>query len=133
MDRAHRIGQKKQVQVFRFVTENAIEEKVLDRAAQKLRLDQLVIQQGRQSTANIGNSNDDLLGMIQHGAQAVFDAKSQSQMLDDDIDAILAKGREKTATLNAKFNKLGLDDLQNFAPVQLGLRVERAELCQEAD
>ncbi|KAM9929073.1 hypothetical protein OXX59_001424 [Metschnikowia pulcherrima] len=116
MDRAHRIGQKKQVQVFRFVTENAIEEKVLDRAAQKLRLDQLVIQQGRQSTANIGNSNDDLLGMIQHGAQAVFDAKSQSQMLDDDIDAILAKGREKTATLNAKFNKLGLDDLQNFAP-----------------
>ena len=47
MDRAHRIGQTKQVRVFRFVTENAIEEKVLERAAQKLRLDQLVIQQGR--------------------------------------------------------------------------------------
>ncbi|GEQ68816.1 hypothetical protein JCM33374_g2485 [Metschnikowia sp. JCM 33374] len=114
MDRAHRIGQKKQVQVFRFVTENAIEEKVLDRAAQKLRLDQLVIQQGRQSTSNIGNTNDDLLGMIQHGAKAVFEAQKTNSMLDDDIDAILAKGREKTATLNAKFNKLGLDDLQNF-------------------
>lgn len=47
MDRAHRIGQTKQVYVFRFVTENAVEEKVLERAAQKLRLDQLVIQQGR--------------------------------------------------------------------------------------
>jgi SNF2 family DNA or RNA helicase len=46
-DRAHRIGQKKQVVVFRFITENAIEEKVIDRATQKLRLDQLVIQQGR--------------------------------------------------------------------------------------
>lgn len=114
MDRAHRIGQKKQVQVFRFVTENAIEEKVLDRAAQKLRLDQLVIQQGRQATAGIGNNNDDLLGMIQHGAKAVFESLKSSSMLDDDIDAILAKGREKTATLNAKFNKLGLDDLQNF-------------------
>ncbi|KAL8858445.1 MAG: hypothetical protein Q9198_010684, partial [Flavoplaca austrocitrina] len=45
MDRAHRIGQTKQVVVFRFVTEQAIEEKVLERAAQKLRLDQLVIQQ----------------------------------------------------------------------------------------
>lgn len=114
MDRAHRIGQKKQVQVFRFVTEHAIEEKVLDRAAQKLRLDQLVIQQGRQSnTSGIGNSADDLLGMIQHGAKEVFESKN-STMLDDDVDAILARGREKTATLNAKFNKLGLDDLQNF-------------------
>ncbi|KAJ1343391.1 hypothetical protein BSLG_001981, partial [Batrachochytrium salamandrivorans] len=42
-DRAHRIGQKKQVVIFRFITENAIEEKVIDRATQKLRLDQLVI------------------------------------------------------------------------------------------
>jgi SWI/SNF-related matrix-associated actin-dependent regulator of chromatin subfamily A member 5 len=33
--------------VFRFITENAIEERVIDRATQKLRLDQLVIQQGR--------------------------------------------------------------------------------------
>ena len=28
MDRAHRIGQKKEVQVFRFCTEHSIEEKV---------------------------------------------------------------------------------------------------------
>lgn len=28
MDRAHRIGQKKEVQVFRFCTESSIEEKV---------------------------------------------------------------------------------------------------------
>lgn len=125
MDRAHRIGQKKQVKVYRFVTENAIEEKVLERAAQKLRLDQLVIQQGRQVTKeqqqlSIGNNKDDLLGMIQHGAQKVFEqagekgSGSTASLLDADIDAILSKGAEKTATLNAKFNKLGLDDLQNF-------------------
>jgi SNF2 family DNA or RNA helicase len=29
MDRAHRIGQKKQVFVYRFVTEESIEEKIL--------------------------------------------------------------------------------------------------------
>jgi SWI/SNF-related matrix-associated actin-dependent regulator of chromatin subfamily A member 5 len=51
MDRAHRIGQTKQVYVFRFVTEGSVEERMLERAAQKLRLDQLVIQQGRQQTA----------------------------------------------------------------------------------
>jgi len=48
MDRAHRIVQTKQVYVFRFITENSVEERMLERAAQKLRLDQLVIQQGRQ-------------------------------------------------------------------------------------
>lgn len=46
MDRAHRIGQKKQVKVFRFIHENSMEEKLVERAEVKLRLDKLVIQQG---------------------------------------------------------------------------------------
>jgi SWI/SNF-related matrix-associated actin-dependent regulator of chromatin subfamily A member 5 len=54
MDRAHRIGQTKQVYVFRFITEGSVEERMLERAAQKLRLDQLVIQQGRQQQAAKG-------------------------------------------------------------------------------
>lgn len=45
MDRAHRIGQKKQVHVFRFITENTIEERIIERAEMKLRLDSVVIQQ----------------------------------------------------------------------------------------
>ena len=56
MDRAHRIGQTKQVYVFRFITEGSVEERMLERAAQKLRLDQLVIQQGR-TQATKGNLN----------------------------------------------------------------------------
>nr|CAD7464255.1 unnamed protein product [Timema tahoe] len=46
VDRAHRIGQMKQVRVFRFITENTVEEKIVERAEVKLRLDKLVIQQG---------------------------------------------------------------------------------------
>ena len=45
-DRAHRIGQKKVVRVFRFVTENTVEERIIERAEMKLRLDNVVIQQG---------------------------------------------------------------------------------------
>lgn len=118
MDRAHRIGQTKQVVVFRFVTENAIEEKVLERAAQKLRLDQLVIQQGRanqQGSKNAAASKDELLRMIQHGASAVLDAKDGATMTEDDIDSILKRGEERTAELNAKYSKLGIDDLQKFS------------------
>ncbi|CAI7567863.1 unnamed protein product [Penicillium glandicola] len=118
MDRAHRIGQTKQVKVFRFITENAIEEKVLERAAQKLRLDQLVIQQGRsgQQTGK-ASSKDDLLGMIQHGAADVFskggDATERSE--DEDIETILRKGEERTAELSKKYETLGIDDLQKFS------------------
>ncbi|KAH6690497.1 SNF2 family domain-containing protein [Plectosphaerella plurivora] len=123
MDRAHRIGQTKQVVVYRFVTDNAIEEKVLERAAQKLRLDQLVIQQGRaQQAAKAAANKDELLHMIQHGAENVFQSKGASGSLaskgadlnDDDIEAILAQGEDRTKKLNAKYEKLGIDDLQNF-------------------
>lgn len=123
MDRAHRIGQTKQVVVYRFVTENAIEEKVLERAAQKLRLDQLVIQQGRaQTAAKAAQNKDDLLNMIQHGAEKVFQtngatgplADKSNELNDDDIDEILRHGEKRTAELNARYEKLGIDDLQKF-------------------
>ncbi|POS77530.1 chromatin remodelling factor 4-1 [Diaporthe helianthi] len=123
MDRAHRIGQTKQVVVYRFVTDNAIEEKVLERAAQKLRLDQLVIQQGRAQTAAKAAANkDELLSMIQHGAENIFQSKKTGAaqadtadgMTDVDIDAILSAGEDRTKQLNAKYEKLGLDDLQKF-------------------
>lgn len=115
MDRAHRIGQTKQVVVFRFVTENAIEEKVLERAAQKLRLDQLVIQQGRaQQQAKAAASKDDLLNMIQHGAEKVFESKGAVGALDD-LDEVLRRGEARTAELNKKYENLGIDDLQKFS------------------
>ncbi|KAF9172315.1 hypothetical protein BGX21_003396 [Mortierella sp. AD011] len=113
-DRAHRIGQKKQVYVFRFVTENGIEEKVLERAAQKLRLDQLVIQQGRMTQQQKTANKDELLTMIQHGASDVFKSTTDNLSYDPDIEQILRRGEEKTAELNQKYSSLGIEDLAKF-------------------
>lgn len=113
MDRAHRIGQKKQVYVFRFVTEHAIEERILERAVQKLRLDQLVIQQGRAQPAKGQQSKDELVDMIQHGAEKIISSK-ENLLIDDDIDAIINRGEERTQALQDKYSALNLDDLNNF-------------------
>ncbi|BFZ54456.1 chromatin remodeling complex Adenosinetriphosphatase [Savitreella phatthalungensis] len=118
MDRAHRIGQKKQVYVYRFVTDHSVEEKILERAAQKLRLDQLVIQQGR-ARVEQKETKDDLLNMVQHGAATILDRTKDVKEGEaggdaDDLDAILAAGEERTQTLNKKFEGFGVDDLQKF-------------------
>ncbi|KAF9479657.1 SNF2 family DNA-dependent ATPase [Pholiota conissans] len=113
MDRAHRIGQTKQVYVFRFITEGSVEERMLERAAQKLRLDQLVIQQGRTQQAKAAANKEELLEMITHGAEKIINA-SEELVINEDIDAIIARGEERTIQLNSKYEGLNLEDLNNF-------------------
>ncbi|KAG6553414.1 hypothetical protein Mapa_005149 [Marchantia paleacea] len=109
-DRAHRIGQKKEVQVFRFCTEFTIEEKVIERAYKKLALDALVIQQGRLAEQKAVNK-DELLQMVRFGAEKVFSSKD-STITDEDIDRIIAKGEEATAELDAKMKKFTEDAIK---------------------
>ncbi|KAL1539085.1 ISWI chromatin-remodeling complex ATPase CHR11-like isoform X1 [Salvia divinorum] len=109
-DRAHRIGQKKEVQVFRFCTEYTIEEKVIERAYKKLALDALVIQQGRLAEQKTVNK-DELLQMVRFGAEMVFNSKD-STITDEDIDRIIAKGEEITAELDAKMKKFTEDAIK---------------------
>uniref|UniRef100_A0A8C6KL88 SNF2 related chromatin remodeling ATPase 5 n=1 Tax=Nothobranchius furzeri TaxID=105023 RepID=A0A8C6KL88_NOTFU len=114
MDRAHRIGQQKQVRVYRFITENTVEERIVERAEMKLRLDSIVIQQGRlvdPSANKLGK--DEMLSIIRHGATHVF-ASKESEITDDDIDAILERGERKTMEMKEKLSSLGESSLRNF-------------------
>lgn len=45
-DRAHRIGQKKIVSVFRLITNSPVEEKILSRASEKMNMSELVVEAG---------------------------------------------------------------------------------------
>jgi len=111
-DRAHRIGQKHPVQVFRLVTEDTVEQKVVERAQQKLKLDAMVVQQGRLGTKD-KLSSDELLAAIRFGADKIFKSKDSS-ITDDDIDFILDSGKRRTQELNDKLQAAKKGDMLDF-------------------
>jgi SWI/SNF-related matrix-associated actin-dependent regulator of chromatin subfamily A member 5 len=104
MDRAHRIGQKKEVSVFRFCTDNSVEEKVIEKAYKKLALDALVIQQGRLQQNQKSVNKEDLANMVRFGAENIFDSTAVTDLTAEDVDAIIAKGEEATKQLNEKMS-----------------------------
>lgn len=57
MSRAHRIGQKDIVNIYRFVTKGTVEEDILERAKKKMVLDHLVIQKMDTSGRTVLESN----------------------------------------------------------------------------
>jgi superfamily II DNA or RNA helicase len=60
-DRAHRIGQRRQVNVYRLMVADSIEEKMIERAELKLRMDAAVIQQGRLADKAKSMSKEDAI------------------------------------------------------------------------
>merc|ERR1711871_818394 len=112
-DRAHRIGQKKAVNVFRLVTDDSVEVKVVERAQQKLKLDAMVVQQGRLSENDKKLSKVDLLHTLRFGADKIFKSKDSS-ITDDDIDTILDQGKKRTEEMNAKLQDSLKGDLYDF-------------------
>jgi len=107
MDRAHRIGQKRVVKVFRLITEKSVEERIYRKALEKLRLDSIVIQQGRLAESKKNLGKDEVLEMIRYGAETLFNTTNVDDIKDEDIDLILARGKSKTEEINAEIAKLG--------------------------
>lgn len=107
MARAHRIGQKSHVSVYRFVSKDTMEEDVLERAKKKMVLEYAIINQMDTSQAHLSSkaasstkdpskpnelSKDELHAVLKYGAQRIFDKddSQQSKKLDEmDLDDIL--------------------------------------------
>jgi SWI/SNF-related matrix-associated actin-dependent regulator of chromatin subfamily A member 5 len=102
MDRVHRIGQTKPVLIYRMICENTIEEKIIERQAMRLKLDSLIIQQGRILKGGETFTKDQMKEMIQYGADAIF--RAGEDFRDEDIEFILERGEKNT---NAFYDEAG--------------------------
>ncbi|KAK7152198.1 hypothetical protein R3I94_008501 [Phoxinus phoxinus] len=127
--RAHRIGQKKQVNIYRLVTKNTVEEDIIERAKKKMVLDHLVIQRmdttGRtvldNNSAN-SNSNpfnkEELTAILKFGAEDLFKEPEgeESEPQEMDIDEILrlAETRESDQGSSATDELLSQFKVANF-------------------
>uniref|UniRef100_A0A8C1GAW0 Chromodomain helicase DNA binding protein 2 n=1 Tax=Cyprinus carpio TaxID=7962 RepID=A0A8C1GAW0_CYPCA len=127
--RAHRIGQKKQVNIYRLVTKGTVEEDIIERAKKKMVLDHLVIQRmdttGRTVLDNSsGNSNsnpfgkEELTAILKFGAEDLFKEPEgeESEPQEMDIDEILrlAETRESDQGSSATDELLSQFKVANF-------------------
>lgn len=105
IDRAHRIGQKRDVTIYRFVTEGSIEDVIVRRAARKLKIDHMIMQKGKFGHGNTKISTQDMMNAIHCGAQEIIMSKDEV-ITDENIDKILAYGNEKTDQIKEELNKI---------------------------
>lgn len=107
MSRAHRIGQREVVNIYRFVTSKSVEEDILERAKKKMVLDHLVIQklnaEGRLETKEKRGSamfdKNELSAILRFGAEELFkedknDEESKRRLESMDIDEILERAEK---------------------------------------
>uniref|UniRef100_A0A671X663 Chromodomain helicase DNA binding protein 2 n=1 Tax=Sparus aurata TaxID=8175 RepID=A0A671X663_SPAAU len=131
--RAHRIGQKKQVNIYRLVTKGTVEEDIIERAKKKMVLDHLVIQRmdttGRtvlDSNSRNTNSNpfnkEELTAILKFGAEELFKEPEgeESEPQEMDIEEILrlAETRESDQGSSATDELLSQFKVANFSSME---------------
>eukprot|EP01054_Gregarina_sp_Poly1_P000839 Gregarina_sp_Poly_1__838@NODE_11_length_23386_cov_122_075861_g9_i0_p1_GENE_NODE_11_length_23386_cov_122_075861_g9_i0NODE_11_length_23386_cov_122_075861_g9_i0_p1_ORF_typecomplete_len2103_score346_41SNF2_N/PF00176_23/2_7e68Helicase_C/PF00271_31/2_6e17PHD/PF00628_29/0_074PHD/PF00628_29/4_7e07PHD/PF00628_29/3e05PHD/PF00628_29/0_21PHD/PF00628_29/0_036PHD/PF00628_29/9_3e03PHD/PF00628_29/1_8e04ResIII/PF04851_15/5_6e14ResIII/PF04851_15/7_8e03ERCC3_RAD25_C/PF16203_5/0_00011PHD_2/PF13831_6/7_1e03PHD_2/PF1 len=112
IDRAHRIGQKRDVHVWKLITEWTVEERMAFRRRQKLKLDRLLIHantanSGIQETSHTHGEEDDLgesgdrfsvdeiRKLITHGKTAIQKACSyDNSLLNESLESMLQRARQ---------------------------------------
>ena len=108
-DRCHRIGQKKPVLVYRLCQKGTVEEKILERAANKRKLEHLVVSNGKFVTAGATSRADQVkalsseeLGELMQDNYADAKKDLEGVMSDKDIDTIMDRSKMFQGKAGAK-------------------------------
>ncbi|KXL48029.1 hypothetical protein M433DRAFT_63456 [Acidomyces richmondensis BFW] len=145
MARAHRIGQKNPVTIYRLVSKDTIEEEVLERARNKLMLEFITIQRGvtdkdarelgdRMAKAGASTieptSSDDISRILKKRGQKMFEQSGNQRKLEElDIDAVLENAEEhKTEQPEGMTTDGGEEFLRSFEYTDVKIDLEWDEI-----
>lgn len=89
-DRAHRIGQTKEVRVLRLITNKSIEENILERAHYKLGIDERVIQAGKFDNKSTAEEREAFLRGLMDTDETENTAEND-QLDDEELNEVIAR------------------------------------------
>ena len=88
--RCHRIGQKKEVKVYRLITAKTYEKQMFEMASKKLGLDQAVLHDmGNESTSGPKLDKKEIDQLLKYGAYDLFQQDDEQKFQEENIDQIL--------------------------------------------
>lgn len=94
-DRAHRIGQKNEVRILRLITNDSVEEVILERAHQKLDIDGKVIQAGKFDNKSTAEEQEEFLKRLLEAESDDENKEENSALDDEELNEILARSEEE--------------------------------------
>jgi DNA helicase INO80 len=112
MDRAHRLGQTKQVTVYRMITRGTIEERIRKRALQKEEVQRVVISGGAGvdfNTRSKENRTKDIAMWLADDEQAAEIEKKEQEIAKD--PGALSQTKKKKAGAGGRKKEINLDDM----------------------
>lgn len=118
MDRAHRLGQTKQVTVYRMITRGTIEERIRKRALQKEEVQRVVISGGAAggvdfNTRNRQDRTKDIALWLADDDQAALIEQKEKEAAEKpaEEETKAKKGRKAVGGLKRKRGEMSLDDM----------------------
>lgn len=94
-DRAHRIGQKNEVRILRLISNDSIEEFILERAHQKLDIDGKVIQAGKFDNKSTAEEQEEFLRRLLDAEQGDKENEENDSLNDDELNDVLARSEDE--------------------------------------
>jgi hypothetical protein len=130
--RCHRIGQTKDVMIYRLVTSRTFEQEMFDRASKKLGLEQAILGTFDQDAGEDKPTSKEMEQLLKKGAYALLEDENDEigkEFVADDIESILEKRTRTRVVEGAKtaswLNKKGMNVTKSkFSTDEAGIDVD---------
>jgi chromodomain-helicase-DNA-binding protein 4 len=116
LSRAHRIGQKNKVMIYRFVTRNTVEERVTQVAKKKMMLTHLVVQPGMSGSGSGSKANlskKEIDDILKFGTEELFGDQINEDGEGESVNDIVYDDKAVAALLDR--SQTGIEEKESWA------------------